>query len=198
MSREPSLEVFLKDVASHVMHVERNEGLYRHLRFRRPGTYCMGFDIHTWPGYLCYCGDMGTYVFSRLPDMFEFFRGEKINPHYWDEKVEAADRNGGITEYREELFRKRVCEWMDESEDMNDEIRAAVHDEILNREFEGEHEARRSVYLFEHDGFRFRDFWEINLHEYTNRFIWCCYALVWGIQQYDLSKAPTVEATDKT
>ena len=28
------------------------------------------FDIVTWPGYLCYSGDMGCFVFTRLPDMF--------------------------------------------------------------------------------------------------------------------------------
>lgn len=50
------------------------DGIYRHIRFRQPGTMCMHFDLITWPGYLCYTGDMGTYVFTRLADMFEFFR----------------------------------------------------------------------------------------------------------------------------
>jgi len=107
---------FLKEVEQHVMEIHRDDGLYRHIRFRRPGTMCMHFDLITWPGYLCYCGDMGTYVFCRLADMFEFFRTDRkyaerhgrqlgINLSYWSEKLIAVDgsrRNGSATEFSEE------------------------------------------------------------------------------------------------
>jgi len=43
---------------------------------------------------------------------------------------------------------------------------------------------------FEHDGFRFEDFWEIDCHDYTYSFVWCCYAIAWGIQVYDAAKEP--------
>lgn len=72
--RDITEETFLADVAAHQIHVLRDDGVHRHIRFKRPGTYCMQFDLITWPGYLCYTGDMGTYVFNRLEDMFEFFR----------------------------------------------------------------------------------------------------------------------------
>ena len=39
---------------------------------------------------------------------------------------------------------------------------------------------------FEHAGYRLSDFWEVNLYQYTYHFVWCCYAIVWGIHQYDL------------
>lgn len=213
--RELSEADFLKDIAAHQLTIVRDDGLYRHLRFRRPGTYCMGFDIHTWPGYLCYTGDMGTYVFQRIEDMLEFFRDDRwrdgndslyINPHYWSEKVQAAERHGGITEFCEEIFRERVLERVNDhvksmaeeyeaEEDIEKdprviELREEIESQVLIREFDGEHEARRAAYLYKHKatGFNFQDFGECDLTVYSHRFLWCCYALVWGIRQYDALK----------
>lgn len=122
-------EQFLKDVATHEMHILHEDGVYRHIRFKRPGTGCMHFDLITYPGYLVYSGDIGCYVFSRLDDMFEFFRSErkyktgdglKINLGYWSEKLQATDSNGsspgdGAIEYSECLFRQRVKEAFDDA-----------------------------------------------------------------------------------
>lgn len=44
-------ERFDVDVAEHKMTVLRDEGLYRHLRFQKPGTSCYYFDLVTWPGH---------------------------------------------------------------------------------------------------------------------------------------------------
>lgn len=227
-------ERFRKDVAEHRATILRDDGLNRHIQFRRPGTYCMGFDLITWPGYLCYTGDMGTYVFSRLADMFEFFRstyrneqkqGLYINPQYWAEKCRAADHYDGITEYNEDVFRERVNEWITDAEESDltfwicncgyvshtqpehrterysmcplqavetpardSGLRAAVEEQLFDLEFDGEHEARRAAFLFNYGGYSLRDFSEVNLHEYTHRFMWCCYAIAWGIQQYDALK----------
>ena len=85
-------DTFLQDVAQHQIHVIRDDGVYRHVRFKRPDTYCSHFDLITWPGHLCYTGDMGTYVFTRLRDMFDFFRRpdnekwHRIDRRYWAEK----------------------------------------------------------------------------------------------------------------
>src|SRR5258708_33733869 len=101
--RLPNEASFLKDVATHEMIVRRDDGPYRHIRFQRPDTICLYFDVVTWPGFLCFSGDAGCYVFSRLPDMLEFFRYESkpagklfINPDYWGQKVEAVDRSSPI------------------------------------------------------------------------------------------------------
>lgn len=116
---------FLKDVENHVMEVLHEDGLHRHLRFRDPGTMCMHFDLVTWPGYLCYTGDMGTYVFTRLADMFEFFRTDRayalrtgrrlgVNLSYWSEKLEAvigSRRGGSAEEFDPAKFRKVVNEY---------------------------------------------------------------------------------------
>lgn len=155
----------------------------------------MGFDLVTWPGYLCYSGDMGTFVFSRLPDMFEFFRAPasgkiSINPQYWAEKVRAEDKHDGIEAYSPDRFREAIESWLNDTE-ATKEMRLAVKDNVLCHADDGEHEARRAAQDFVHEGETpFADFWEARLSEYTHRFIWCCYALVWGIQQFDAAKTP--------
>lgn len=194
MAKEVTESTFLREVSQHSMTVIRDDGVNRHLRFRRPETNCMGFDLITWAGHLCYTGDMGTYVFSRIEDMFEFFRSRdgalRINRSYWAEKCDAQDRADGITEYSAERFRQVILEWAKDVEvaDFDGgeaEFMEAIKDEVLSVADHGEAAARRAVDDFEHQGFRFTDFFETNLREYTHRFVWCCYALVWGIRQYD-------------
>ena len=50
-----------------------------------------------------------------------------------------------------------------------------------------EQDAYRAVHDFESsDGsFRINDFWEADLTEYTYHYVWCCYAISWGIMKYD-------------
>ena len=195
---------FLRDVAHHRMVVLRDDGLYRHLRFHRPQTMCMHFDILTWPGYLCYTGDMGTYVFQRLEDMLMFFRRtadrdlfDSIDMRYWAEKVQADDREG-VTEFDPEAFRAVVKDRFDDfieshAEDWSAERREALWGEvvssILNSLDEGDpHRAFMAVHEFSQDGLRFEDFFEFNTDAYTTRFQWCCFALRWAIEQYDAAK----------
>lgn len=204
---------FLKEIESHAMEVIRDDGLYRHIRFRKPGTMCTHFDLITWPGYLCYCGDMGTYVFSRLPDMFEFFRSDRdyahengrqlgINLGYWSEKLQAVDgtrRNGSAKEYSPDKFRQvvkeRLASWMRYEgldKEARRELRQLVEDEVLACADDGDVRAYDAANDFSGkvggQCFEFVDFWDHDLTDYTHRFRWCCYALAWGIQQYDESK----------
>jgi hypothetical protein len=186
--------LFLKDVAEHKMEVLVDNGMYRHLKCRKPGTYCYGFDVHTWPGYLCITGDMGCYVFSRLPDMFEFFRTDQkcgghlyINLGYWAEKVQAQCKTDGVEEYSEEKFREAIEYYLSEREDVTDELREAIKEEVLTHA-DSEHEAYAAVHEFSHGKFYFQDFFDHNLKDYTMRFVWCCYAIAWAIRQYDNSK----------
>lgn len=73
-------EQFKRDVQEHALTILRDDGLYRHLRFKRPGTMTCYFDLVTWPGHLAYVGDMGDYVFTRVEDMLTFFRGHTPSP----------------------------------------------------------------------------------------------------------------------
>jgi hypothetical protein len=113
---------FKGDTATHQMTILRDDGVYRHLCFRRPGTSCYGFDIVTWPGHLAVSGDMGSSVFTRLDDMFEFFRtpeerheehnGLYINSGYWAEKCVAND--GEKKEFSLDLFKAYVRDHFDQ------------------------------------------------------------------------------------
>jgi len=101
---------FAADVAKHRMLINHDHGLYRHLQFRVPDTGMYWFDLLTWPGALCVNGDMGTFVFARLDDMFEFFRGPgDINASYWAEKVRAGS---GVKAYSSDLFVKKVRDYV--------------------------------------------------------------------------------------
>ena len=205
---------FLSDVAEHQMTVIRDDGLHRHIRFKRPGTMCMHFDLITWPGYLCYTGDMGTYVFRRLDDMFEFFRTDRmgrrsghalaINRSYWAEKIEAADRCDGVKKFSEERFNRAVLEhlisWLrdhrdDTTRDERRDLWDAVMFEVLGADGDsGGYRKQVAAHDFSHKvndlvgEFYFRDFWERTVDDWTYRYVWCCYALAWGIQRYDDSK----------
>ena len=171
-------ESFLSDVSKHQMEIRIENGLYRHLRFSRPDTNNMSFSIVTWPGYLAYTGDMGDFVFARLPDMFDFFRGDKINPGYWAEKVQAACRDG-VEEYSEDAARRCITDHIEEQE-LTDDLK----EQIANFPYDdGEHALRQAIDDCNHC--LFWDAWEFDFKEYTGRFTWCCHALVWAIRQYD-------------
>lgn len=209
VKRDDFIEQFERDIGRHVMEVFRDDGVNRHIRYRRPGTMCMHFDLITWPGYLCYTGDMGTYVFTRLEDMFEFFRRSeadrkyRIDMRYWAEKCRAADRDG-IDEFSPDAFRANVREHFeyatDDPERWPEARKAALWEEIAadvlgDLHYLGEHGAWAALAQFSFDGFCFQD-WERDCKEYTFRFQWCCYALAWAIDQYDQAKssAPALTA----
>lgn len=86
------------------MEILHDDGLYRHLRFKAPGTWIYGYDLVTWPGYLAINGDLVSgYTFSRLPDMLRFFAsGPDINPEYWSEKITNHAARAATREYEEE------------------------------------------------------------------------------------------------
>lgn len=108
---------FLVDVAQHKMTVLHDDGLYRHLRFRHPDHGFYWFDLITWPNTLVINGDMHTFAFSRVEDMFTFFRqsrGGRINPDYWAEKV--IDGPERVRSYSREVFQEQAEEALKEYE----------------------------------------------------------------------------------
>jgi hypothetical protein len=66
-------EHFLNDIKKHSMSIRKDEGMYRHLTFTNNDSSFYQFDLITWPGHLTISGDMGTYTFACIPDMFDFF-----------------------------------------------------------------------------------------------------------------------------
>ena len=150
LDRERVKKRFEGDTENHTMEILQDAGLYRHLKFTNNGSSCYRFDIHTWPGTLCIDGDMGTYVFRRIPDMFEFFRIKDgdwnnkyvINPGYWGEKLQATDssrgRHGSHEEFSEELFKENVKEEYDNfcesyADDDEEEVTEAYAEDTQTR-----------------------------------------------------------------
>lgn len=218
--QELTEERFLSDVADHRMTVLHDSGVYRHLRFARPGTGCMGFEIVTFPGYLCYTGDMGAFTFRRVHDMLTFFRGQRrdghlhINPGYWAQKIEASDKGGGHSEFSPERFREVINEyrvrWIRDAARDGSLAKAErrdlweeVESEVLSKADDGQVLAMNAAYEFSwsapgrHHSYDFADFWDHNFERWTLRFLWACYAIVWGIEQYDartITEGDTAEA----
>lgn len=223
MTHECTEERFLRDVADHKMIVIRDEGVHRHIRFKKPNSGEMRFDLITWPGHLCYTGDMGTYVFQRAEDMFGFFRTDReynrqrgrrlaINLGYWTEKLIAVNggRDGGkAMDYDEDQFRRVINKyrvgWMRSAKadglldaDGRRELWQAVEDEVFGAlEDGGVDRALWAAHEFNHydrdskgprDSWQFEELWDHRWKDYTFSMVWCCYALAWGIEQYDTAK----------
>jgi hypothetical protein len=208
-------ERFLNDAGGHAMTVIRDDGVHRHLRFRKapPGGSEYWFDLITYPGELVITGDMGTYVFRRLTDMFEFFRTDRecmtrngnklaINPSYWGQKLQALPVKG-FKEFDEDRFNsvilERLVDWMrdkrgDTSKEERRDLWDAVHDEVFGLSDDSNGSRKQlAAYDFVHTvrkglRFHFQDLWESNFERYTFHFIWVCYAIAWGVKTYDESK----------
>jgi uncharacterized protein YeeX (DUF496 family) len=139
--------------------------------------------------------------------MFEFFRMDRrkgklnINPQYWSEKLSANSRFGdGFKEFSEQLFRDAVKQEFDawvESEEPSDEIKAELWEDLTAEVLfysDGGHtlaiDAAMEFRPRNSDiNFEMRDFYEHRLEDYTFHFIWCCYAIAWGIEKYDSLKS---------
>lgn len=210
--REESKINFERDTANHKMTVLKDDGLYRHLRFKKEGNSCYWFDIITWPGCLTINGDMGTYTFARNEDMFGFFRTDKgeINPGYWAEKLLVGSGSGRdmAEQFDADKFEREtkriIVEWMRENRDFiskedRRELWGNFQTDVLDEENERMLEAAYGFQFrfdamhknHEEDGpeeFQFQDLWEYNFKEWTTHYLWNLHAIVWAIKQYDQYK----------
>lgn len=206
------IDQFEHDVADHRLTIVHEDGLYRHLRFSKPGSNDMRFDLVTWPGFLAYSGDMGAFMFERTNDMLGFFRrdpGERkygMSLRYWAEKCEAEGTRGdGIFEFDPDEFKRAITRQRREllvehgrtlddgqRQDLWDELQrvidAADEDEIAawsamrDFSFVLGYDRKQSHAHINTDDFP-------RCERYTQRFMWCCCALAWGIEVYDRIKA---------
>ncbi len=82
MELELTKKQFLHDIENHEMQIYKDDGIFRCITFKKENTSNQQFTITTFPNYLVITGDMGDFVFTRLEDMFNFFRGENIHKSY--------------------------------------------------------------------------------------------------------------------
>lgn len=179
------------DTTEHEMTILLDQGLYRHLRFKKPGTGMYWFDIITWPGTLTIRGDMGNYVFAREEDMFTWFDLYHVNADYWAEKLMAIDRQSQPREFSEQLFKQWLLQDFWErrhqySEHDAAEIWTDIRSGILD-DYEDRSTALVCQYLlngFHSNGYQYEDTWEHTWQEYTAQYLWCCHAIIAAIRDY--------------
>jgi hypothetical protein len=189
---ERTAKMFAVNTAGHELTILHDDGLYRHIRMGKPDTGLYRYELITWPGHLAVGGDMDYYVFSRVLDMFTFFRGREINPHYWSEKVKDGGRER-TREHSEDAFKARVMEELKHlpAPNLTTEQREA-RAELLERMADGDahhpETARELLADAERAGL-FSDTWEWNFADWDYHFVYCLHAIVAGIKAYDEAKA---------
>lgn len=206
MTRYPdAARMFTLDTSTAKMKVVHEDGVHRHLSFRRPDSSMYWYDLITWPGHLCFNGDAGTWVFARVRDMFDFFDGPgDINPGYWAEKVQAGETRRYdpdvarryVTEAYDEHVREQGLLWRDSRAlwgSLLTEVLAYADDEysfravLQNYEFMAPNERNRTE-------FTFPGTWEWDLRDFTPQFLWACFAIQDGIRRYK-GQPPAVQIT---
>lgn len=166
------------------MTIELDHGVHRSIKFMHENSHNGYFRINTWPGHLCYSGDMGTFVFSRIDDMVYFFNGDGINPSYWSEKLQAGAGLGKqFEEFDIDVFMSR----------MNEEMSSAIENfpdnsDGISEQFDGlqyvsdEHEAIEFVRNLNCPGFEICDFsWPTR---FTYHYLYACIAINWACKHY--------------
>ncbi|MDV7244510.1 MULTISPECIES: hypothetical protein [Rhodococcus] len=189
-------KMFATYVEKHEMTVLKDDGLYRHIRFQTPGSSIFWFDLITWPHNLVVTGDVHSYQFARMDDMFEFFtvhagaRGG-INPGYWAEKIRGD--NPAIS-FSEEKFKQQVVEYfMDNRHAYTDKVELwkTIRADVLDSAYAYSLDDARHVLnnfryrnYFPDEEFEFADVWEWDLTDYDHHYLMACHAIVWGIAKY--------------
>lgn len=206
MAYETTQNAFLLDVQDHKMKILLDSGVYRHIRFTKDNSIDMYFDLITGPGYLLYRGDMGCYEFERLTDMFDFFFKKSqpdtinINPGYWGEKLQACCIQSNYKIFDNDLFQKQLKEIQNDFiEDLDEEEKQEFIEACewhFSSDYDNEYYAHMDTSEFNHeDKNPFQDmFIESSPEIYSSHYIWACYAIAWGIEQYR-NYTTTKEAT---
>lgn len=203
MQNNGILDRFLEDTKNHELTINLDQGLYRDLTIAIPGCSDYHYHITTRPGYLFFSGDMGSFTFSRLPDMFNFFRSNtgRINPWYWHEKLEAECKRSGSSTFDFEGVREQLKEYLSdyvedldtEDEDDQSKIEEATEavDNFCNYLEESEWEYIHAINEWDPDfsgGLTLDEFWDSRPEKLTHHYIWACHAIVHAIKLYDASK----------
>lgn len=201
---------FLENVKDHEVTIICDNGEIKSIIVKNPKDYIHNFTITSWKDHLCISGDMGTYVFNREnTDMFSFFRTEigqelSINPDYWHEKLVADSCYKPSQEYSDELLVECLYEELEyycEDNDLCENAKQSIKYHIKDYFFRVK-DWDQAIYLIKtKDWVEYKDSEEldafaecladdceisqqdVNSHSYW--YIWCLYAIVWTINQYD-------------
>lgn len=200
-SKECTETNFLNSIKDHKMEIIRIDGVNRHIRFKKEDSLTYYFDLITWPGHLCITGDVDTYVFKRLHDMFDFFKTDSkempsdtlgIDLQYWAQKLVAK----GYKEYEfstyffietiVEIFGDYEFESKEQAQDCFQKLADGLIELAIYGNCSNEGLRQAAMNFCHTSGFSLKSYFEDNdTYQYTYRYIWCCYAIAWGIKQFD-------------
>lgn len=201
-------ERFARESAKHELTILHDDGLYRHLKFKQAGDSAYWFDLVTAPGVLLFRGDGESFAFSRLTDMFEFFRSNpdrntmRISPDYWAEKLTSS--RDAAKEYSREKFDEYVADLLKDAEENWPGVTAAwayETDDSFEYNLDDEESARQALSDFRFavkgrdSAFQFEDTWEADFKDFDWWYLWACHAIVWGIARYDTVRSQCATAS---
>ena len=195
---------FLSEVADHNLVVKQDDGLYKHLLLHKPGSFEYAFEVISFPSHIMITGDMGTYCFSRVSDMFRWFikDGDKsmdspeMEMSRWFNKLVSVDsqlgakkKNLGLAlrhiEENRDFYLKEYPEHKDDIQEAFGELVGCAEmgvDALLTGMYDFE------IVLCEEEHRPFSDFEHSTVEAYVSQFAWCCYAINYAIGEYLQSK----------
>lgn len=191
---ENARKQFESETTEHRMTVLHDDGVYRHLRFAKPGTGMWSWSIVTWPGHLAVSGDIGDgWMFQRENDMLGFFgrngHTAGINPSYWSEKLPTHMRDAA-KHFTAERFEAAVRAEVAELEGVTDEQKALLLTSLEDEVFQGYDDLSWSLQAIEgtwHAGgavVKFEDMEHADYSEWDHHFLLCLFAIVFGVRAY--------------
>jgi hypothetical protein len=178
---------FLSAYETATLTVLHDDGLYRHIRIQ--GQHYYRFDLVTWPGSLFVNCEGDGYAFARTEDMFAFFRMgvgvETLRPNlsYWAEKL-YDPRSRKVREHDASLFERDVEAVL---ATIGDEQRVKAIRLDLELETNPDHEDSCWTFIAEHKEFRHLE-GEGDWQDWTFRYAYACFAILFGIREYDRHK----------
>jgi hypothetical protein len=195
-----------QNLETHKMTILQDSDSVRRVHFQREdGRFVYSFDLITWPDYLCVTGDMGCYVFSRIEDMFEFFRGDGISPNYWAEKLQSDCKRDGWREFNPEAFEESIRQdfekWDFASEEEKEDVWSEIEMDVLSQDG---HDIYHGVQTFDssYGDYRFNPDFFVDggsgWYRPTLSYLLCLWAIIHGIKMYDEHKerCPDVAMVD--
>lgn len=180
-NEKQAAKVYLEN-RDYKMTITKDDGVFRVLDFKHNNSTDGCFTITTWPNHLCISGDMGTFVFSRIYDMVDFFKGDVVSPSYWSEKVKSESMFGkGVQSFSIEEFEGLVSDYKEEAIESGIQVGSSF--DLLD-EVEDEFSAVEFIRSFYLEGVESPCFDLPSAYTFTFHYLFACYAVNFACNKY--------------
>jgi len=100
-------ERFSEAFPNHVLTIEKDDGLYRSLLFKKPGCSMFWCRVVTWPNGLALTGDCGSFMVGH-PAVSDILRWFPADRDYLAGKITGHGAHNSLYEYSKEMALKAV------------------------------------------------------------------------------------------